>query len=329
MKSLAYEHAHSVDDASNAAASGAALLAGGTDLIPRLKLGLATPDRLVDLKAGHLPTGISIEDGRLVIGALATLADVSSSEIVAEHATALAEAAQSAATVQIRNRATVAGNLLQEPRCSYYRNVDVDCWRKGGTGCPAETGRNEHHAIFDSGPCRAVHPSDIATALVALGASVDIASSSGERTVSISELLAPPTEDRRSEHTLHAGEVIVGLTMPIHPGRGSAYIKEMDRATWAFALVGVAATIDVVDRTSEIRIAAGGVASTPIRLAEIEERLRSSAGDDWSPSMFRVTNAEPLTENGYKVPLLHAATQRAAERGRARSQNRGAQDFSR
>lgn len=306
---------HQVADASAVPARLSAAvrpLAGGTDLLTRLKAGLDRPDALVDLKASDLGRGIDRVDGGWRLGALVTLSRIEHHPGLRADVPALAEAVGQAATPQLRNRATIAGNLLQRPRCWYFRNAQVQCWLAGGDGCPARTGRNEHHAVFATdGPCVATHPSDPAAALVALGATVTVlgGGGGGERELTVSELLTPPTEDRRVEHVLADDEVITAVTVPSAPR--STYLKAMDRAVWAFALVGVAA---VMSADGEVGLVASGVANTPWRLAGSEATL---AGSGLTPDAIdraaaaATDGAAPLSENGYKLPLLHALTRRA------------------
>lgn len=287
-------------------------LAGGTDLLTRLKVGLDRPDVLVDLKASDLGRGIDRVDGGWRLGALVTLSQIGRHDGLRRDVPALAQAVDQAATPQLRNRATIAGNLLQRPRCWYFRNERVQCWLAGGEGCPARTGRNEHHAVFDTdGPCVATHPSDPAAALVALGGTVTVldGGGGGPRELAVADLLAPPTEERRVEHVLADDAVITAVTVPAAPR--STYLKAMDRAVWAFALVGVAA---VVSADGEVRLVASGVANTPRRLSAAEAAL---AGTELTPDAIdraaaaATDGAAPLAENGYKLPLLRALTRRA------------------
>lgn len=286
-------------------------LAGGTDLLTRLKVGLDRPDVLVDLKASDLGRGIDRVDGGWRLGALVTLSQIGHHDGLRRDVPALAQAVDQAATPQLRNRATIAGNLLQRPRCWYFRNERVRCWLAGGDHCPARTGRNEHHAVFDTdGPCVATHPSDSAAALVALGATVTVLDSGGggERELAVADLLVPPTEERRVEHVLADDAVITAVTVPAAPR--STYLKAMDRAVWAFALIGVAAVVSGDD----VRLVASGVATTPWRLRGAEAAL---AGVGLTPDAIEraaaaaTDGAAPLSENGYKLPLLRALTRRA------------------
>lgn len=170
MKPFAYASPRVVDDAVALLANDddAAFLAGGTDLLTLIKGDLLAPSQLVDIKRlAELEDAITLRGETVRIGALATLSDLESHPLIAEHAPALAEAAALAASPQLRNMATIGGNLLQRPRCWYFRDAAIPCWLKGGDSCPARTGENQQHAIFDLSPCVAVHPSDPAAALLA------------------------------------------------------------------------------------------------------------------------------------------------------------------
>jgi xanthine dehydrogenase YagS FAD-binding subunit len=292
-------------------------LAGGTDLLTLMKADVAAPRRLVDVKRlADLDDRIVAEPDGLTIGALATLAQIETDPLVGAGFPALAEAVGVAATPQLRHMATIGGNLLQRPRCWYYRNPHVRCWLKGGDDCPAKAGENQLHALFGSGPCYAVHPSDPATVLVALDASVRLRGPAGERTLSLADFFALPTDGRRTEHALQADELILTVTIPQPPDGGrSAYLKAMDRKVRAFALVGVAAAL-VLDgrRIGAARLVLGGVAPIPWRAtgaeqllvgAEIDEDLFARAAE------AALADAEPLARNRYKVPLAQALIRRA------------------
>lgn len=294
-------------------------LAGGTDLLPLHKVGLVSPDLVVDLKSSDLPSSIEHSDGAWTIGALATLSDVEDHAELRRTLPAVVQAVEQAATRQLRNRATVGGNLLQRPRCRYYRDETISCWFDGGEGCPARTGRNGHHAIFDTdraaSPCVAVQPSDLASALVAVGAIVSVRGAT-DRSVRVEELLVPPTDERRALHGLGSDDIIEAVTIADGPGRRSSYAKAMDRAAWAFALAGVAAVVEVDsdDVVTDARIVASGVASVPWRLTLVEEALTGRVFDAAAieeASSHADAGATPLAENGYKRDLLRGLTRQA------------------
>jgi xanthine dehydrogenase YagS FAD-binding subunit len=292
-------------------------LAGGTDLLTLMKADVAAPSRLVDVKRlTDLDDRIVAEPDGLTIGALASLAQIESDPLVTATFPALAEAAALAATPQLRNMATIGGNLLQRPRCWYFRNHHLHCWLKGGDACPARDGESQHHALFGGGPCYAAHPSDPATALVALDASVRLRGPSGERILQLADFFALPAEGRRTENVLQPDELVISLTIPQPPDGGrNAYLKAMDRKVWAFALVGVAAAL-VLDgrRITDARLVLGGVAPIPWRATGAEQLLiGAEPGDDLfaRAAEAALSDAEPLAHNGYKVSLARALIRRA------------------
>lgn len=319
MKPFAYASPRSLDDAVALLLDDgdAKFLAGGTDLLTLVKGDLLEPSQLVDIKRlAELDADITLSGDTVRIGALATLSDLETHSLIAEHAPALAEAAALAATPQLRNMATIGGNLLQRPRCWYFRDPEIPCWLKGVDGCPARTGENQYHAIFDLSPCVAVHPSDPASALLAHDAEVAIRGEQGSRSMPLAELFAPPTEERRTETTLRSGEIITALTLPAASGR-STYLKAMDRKTWAFALVGVAARIKQdAGRIAEARVVLSGVANVPWRATATEQVLAGQAPNSEllaAAADAALSGAEPLRKNGYKVPIAQALVRRALQ----------------
>jgi xanthine dehydrogenase YagS FAD-binding subunit len=300
----------------------ARIIAGGTDLLTLMKAGLAAPDQLIDLKPARALRYLRFEaDGALQIGALATLADIERSAEVAARLPILAQAVRDAATPQLRAAATVGGNLLQRPRCWYYRG-QFDCWLKGGTECFAREGQNKYHAIFDQSPCVAVHPSDLAPALIALDAQVVLERRTGTgtgtstRTVAVAELLRPPEDAERVEHRLAPDELLTAIQVPAQPADAAGvYLKAMDRRAWAFALVGAACQIaQRAGHVDHVRLVLGGVANVPLRVGAAEELL---VGQQLTPALAAtvaerfVAAAQPLAHNGYKVALARELARRA------------------
>jgi xanthine dehydrogenase YagS FAD-binding subunit len=295
-------------------------LAGGTDLLTLLKPGLVRLEQLIDIKrADGIPRGIrETADGGLEVGALTTLADIEMSALVRARAAALAEAAALAATPQLRNMATLGGNLLQRPRCWYFRDPLIPCWLKGGSDCPARDGENALHAIFLADPCVAVHPSDPATALLALDASVRVRGVRGERSVPVDDFFVTPTDARRTETVLSDDELVLSIRIPnAAQGTRSSYVKAMDRKVWAFALVAAAARVRVANgRVTEVRLALGGVASTPYRARAAERVLAEQGVSDASiarAAEAAIDGAEPLAHNAYKLPLVRALVQQVLQ----------------
>ena len=315
MRAFDYSAAESVEQALRLMSEGARPLAGGTDLLTLMKADLAAPERLVNVKA-VLPRAIEPRPDGLAIGALATLAEIERHAVIVEGYSALAQAAAAAASPQIRNLATLGGNLLQRPRCWYFRNARVKCWLKGGDECPAREGENRHHALFGGGPCYAVHPSDVAAALLAFDAAVRVHGANGERSFPLDRLLALPDSAHRVEARLAPDELITGVRMPPHPQETrSTYLKAMDRSAFAFALVGVAAVLRLsAGKIAHARIVLSGVAPIPWRAAAAERVLAGAeANEDCFERAARsaLQDASPLRHNGYKVPLARALLRRA------------------
>lgn len=326
MRPFTYSSPRSLDEAvtlltSAAGANGSAprALAGGTDLLTLMKADLLAPEQLIDIKRlVDLDDDIVEGPDGLTIGALATLAEIEDDPLVRALCPALAEAAALAATPQLRNMATIGGNLLQRPRCWYFRDPDIDCWLKGGDGCPAREGENQLHAIIDVSPCVAVHPSDPATALVALDAMVRLRGPQGERELPVAEFFAPPSEERRREAVNAEDELIVALRIPPQgDGAHSAYLKAMERKVWAFALVGVAVALHMEgNRVADARLVLGGVANVPWRAVKAESVLVGAEPTDRviaRAAEVALADTRPLRQNGYKVPLATALVRRALQ----------------
>lgn len=296
-------------------------LAGGTDLLPLLKSDIVHTEQLINIKdvdgsADRLGAIDYDPATGLHIGGLVKLADIELSGPVRQHYPLLAEAVSLAATPQLRNMATAGGNLLQRPRCWYFRNDAFHCWLKGGTDCPMRDGENRFAAIFDESPCVAVHPSDVAPVLLALDAVVRVRGPRGERRIAVADLLQPPTDDRRRENTLGPAEIVLSVQIPpLAAGTRSVYLKAMDRKIWAFALVSVAAVLRLDgDRPAEARLVLGGVANTPRRARAAEQQLLTSHLDAVAYTSIADTalaEARPLAQNGYKVTIAKALIRQA------------------
>jgi xanthine dehydrogenase YagS FAD-binding subunit len=319
--SFQYGRAANLHDALiQASKPGATYLAGGTDLLQLWKAGVIAPTGVVDIS--RLPLDhVEFTDGRLSLGALARLSDVATHSDVTRYHPLIADAIRASASGQIRNMATVGGNLLQRTRCPYFRNERLACnKRKPASGCGALSGENRQAALFGTSPsCVATHASDLAVALAALDAEVEVFGSEGERRVALRNLYRPPGETPERETNLAAGELITGVHVP-NAARFSAcstYLKVRDRASFDFAIVSVAAALQIENgRILEARLAAGGVAPSPWRLDRAEAALVgrildtttiAAAGD------LAVEHARPLADNGFKIPLLRNAVIRALQ----------------
>ena len=315
MRAFEYTTPSTIQQAVSALGANSRALAGGTDLLTLMKADIAAPERLVNVKM-LLPRGIEARPEGLEIGALTTLAEVEQHPVIAAGYSALAQAAALAASPQIRNLATIGGNLLQRPRCWYYRNARIDCWLKGGADCPAREGENRNHAILGGGPCYAVHPSDLAAALLAFDAALWVHGRGGERAIELADFFALPAPERRTETVLSPDELVLKLRLPPHPEETrSGYLKAMDRKAWAFALAGVACVLRLSGRKiAHARIVLSGVAPIPWRARAAERELQGAMA---SPDRFAaaaaaaVQEAVPLRHNGYKVPLTKALVRQA------------------
>lgn len=313
MRPFTYAAPPTLEDAISSLGRNARPLAGGTDLLTLMKADLYAPERLVAVRR-LLPDGIrEAPDGATLIGAATVLADIAASTRITRSYTALAQAAAAAASPQLRNMATVGGNLLQRPRCWYFRNRHVGCWLKGDDTCPARNGENRQHALFGGTHCVAVHPSDLAPALLALDAVVTVAGPLGQRTVTLDELYALPQPHRRTETTLGANDLIVSIRLPPpDAAAGSVYLKAMDRAAFSFALAGVAALVQLSAdgrRIARARLVLNGVAPIPWRAQAAEEALAAAEPQQAlyeHAAKAALEGAMPLRHNGWKVPLLRA-----------------------
>jgi xanthine dehydrogenase YagS FAD-binding subunit len=286
---------------------GGRLLAGGTDLLPLMKADIAAPERLIDIKhlRGLGPGVVESGDG-LTIGALTPLAVLAADRVVHDRYTVLADAAGLAATPQLRNMATLGGNLLQRPRCWYYRNAAFNCWLKGGEECFARAGENQLHAVFGESPCVAVHPSDPPAALLALGAEVRLTG----RSLPMSEFFRLPSDEQRIENVLGPDELVLSVHIPNPaPDTVSCYVKAMNRKVWSFALVGVAAVVRFEPQSRQVadaRLVLNGVAPIPWRSTAAEWELVGHTLTEQTidrAAEAALTNAEPLAHNAYKLPL--------------------------
>jgi xanthine dehydrogenase YagS FAD-binding subunit len=286
----------------------AAFLGGGTNLVDHMKLGIAAPDLLVDVTRLPLGTIEPLDGGGVRIGAAVRNSDLSAHPLVRERYPALSEALVAGASGQLRNLATTGGNLLQRTRCLYFQDRTTPCnKREPGSGCSAIAGHSRELAILGvSEHCIATHPSDMAVAMAVLGAVIRVQGPNGERELPIGELHRLPGDVPDRDTTLAHGELITAIDLPPAAGR-STYRKVRDRSSYAFALVSVAAVLDVADgEVADVRIALGGVAHKPWRAERAEAQLR---GGPATEEAFRTAAdaeleaATPTRDNAFKVPL--------------------------
>jgi xanthine dehydrogenase YagS FAD-binding subunit len=294
---------------------GSAFKAGGIDLIDHLKEHLLEPPRLVDLKSIPGLDKVVVEpDGALRLGPLVTLAKVAAHPQIAKSHPALASACGEAASPQVRNVATLGGNVLQRPRCWYYRLESYKCLKKGGDACYAVTGDNRYHVIFGGGPVYAPHPSNAAVALVAYGASFTLEGAQGARSVPAGEFFVGPQKDAARENVLEPGEVLTAIRVPAAAGWVSTYDEVRERAAFDWPLVSAAIALRLeAGSVREARVVLGAVAPIPWRSARAEQALTGRALDEAGAvacARAASVGALPLSDNGYKVGLVQTLVRR-------------------
>src|SRR3954469_11879 len=296
----------------------AKFIAGGTDLLQLMKDHVERPQHLVDLEGLPLDT-FSIDADGARIGALVRMSDLADDPTLRRHYPVIAEALLASASPQVRNMATIGGNLLQRTRCGYFRDAGFRACnkRQPGSGCGAILGLNRLHAVLGgSDYCVATHASDLAVALAALDATIEVQGGNGTRTVPLNEFYVLPANTPQRETVLAPGEIITAVVVP-PPGTGerSHYLKLRDRASFEFALVSAAVVVAVEDgRIRRARVAMGGVGTKPWRLPAVEAALAGTAVTQealTSAAAHAAEGARPLGENGFKIPLMQRALARA------------------
>ena len=312
MKDFGYLRPGSVQEAVEAFAAhpGARYLAGGTNLVDLMKLGVESPAVLVDIGRLPLDTVEELPDGTLRVGATVRNSDLAAHPLVRDRYPVLSQALLSGASGQLRNAATTGGNLLQRTRCPYFQDLGKPCnKREPGSGCGARQGVHRDHAVFGhSAHCIATNPSDLAVALAALDARVELYGTGGARCIPAADFHRLPGEHPERDTEIRPGELITGVLLPaVAAGVPSAYRKARDRASYAFALASVAVVLRVADGVVDrVGIAFGGLAHRPWRAHHTETAL---LGAPATPDAFEgavaleLARAEPLRDNAYKVPL--------------------------
>ena len=315
MKNFAYVRAGSVAEAIKALGSkGARLHAGGTDLLGCMRDEVFQVDKVVSISRIKDLKGIAAKpDGGVRIGALATIAEVAASAAIAGKYPVLANAAAEVASPQLREQGTIGGNLCQRPRCWYFRG-DFHCARKGGDTCFAVEGENQYHAVFGSGPCFFVHPSDTAVALTALQAQLTVAGPSGNKSVKIENFFVSPEKDITRETILASDEIVTEIHLPPLSGKvHSTYRKVRSRRAWDFALVSVAAVLQFEnEKVTSARIVLGGVAAYPWRVEAAEKLLIGKKPDGAAAKAAGEAagqGANPMRDNAYKVEMVKGAVE--------------------
>ena len=317
MKSFAYVNAANQAEAlaSLSTERGKVLpLAGGMDLLAMMKDYVAQPDTLVNVK--NLPSDIAVPaQGQITIGSAAKLVDVSGHAALAEAFPALVAAAGSVGTPQIRNLATVGGNLMQRPRCWYFRNEEFVCLKKGGSRCFAVDGENQFHAIFGDAPCHIVHPSTMALPIIAYGGRIRVAGPDGEREIDSDRFYVMPDRNMYGETVLETNELVTGVILPRTANVKSVFyeVKFKQSHDWPVAVTAVALTMSGTTVQSA-RIVLGAVAPVPWRAREAEALLKGQTITEdlaLQAAAAAVKNAKPMTQNAYKIQLTRVCLQRA------------------
>jgi xanthine dehydrogenase YagS FAD-binding subunit len=300
-----------------AIASPGTFLAGGTTLVDLMKLNVLTPQHVLDINGLPL-RGIDTSDG-LRIGALERMSDIARHPGVYP---AISQALLLSASQQLRNMASIGGNLLQRTRCGYFRDVNTPCNKRApGSGCPAISGANRMHAMLGtSDSCVATHASDVAVAFVALDAEVRLTGAAGTRTVRLADFYRLPGDTPEVENDLRPGELITEVVVPrLDWAQRSTYVKVRDRQSYEFALCSAAVALDIQDgRVVDARVAVGGVATRPWRLVAVEAALRGAPATEASfedAASVAADGARPLSDNGFKVSLLKRTVVRALIEG--------------
>jgi xanthine dehydrogenase YagS FAD-binding subunit len=312
MNRFEYVTPKSVKEATGLLGGTAAAKAGGTDLVARMKDRLDAPARLVNLLDLKELRGVTADDGGLKAGALVTLAELAAHPAARKWYAALAQAAAEAATPQVRNVATVGGNLCQRPRCWYFRAAEFHCLKKGGEKCFALDGENQYHAIFGGEKCPIVHPSNLGPALVALDGKVHVAGKEGARVVAAADFFA--SDDVARENTLKEGELVTAIEAPA--GWRSAYVEVREKQSFDWPLVACALAVKGGDKVEAARVVLGAVAPRPWRSEAAEKALVGKSLKDEKAvakaAEAAVEGAKPLRNNGYKPALVKAMVARAA-----------------
>ncbi len=320
MRPLAYARAASVDDAIAAvrADASSAFLAGGTTEVDLIRQGVTEPDLLVDINALPLTDVTELAGGGLLIGALARMSDVAQAPGVVRKFPVISQSLLLGASAQLRNMASIGGNLCQRVRCGYFRDPGSPCNKRDpGSGCAARSGVNRGHAILGtSESCIATHPSDLAVALVALDATVLTAGPLGDRAIGIDDFYLLPGDTPDREHPLEHGELIVAVEIPATAiARRSVYLKFRDRESYEFALVSVAAAISTDNGVIVgVRLALGGVGTKPWRARRAERSLlgQPATSDSFARAAGdELAQATPRPANAFKIPLAERAMTRA------------------
>lgn len=320
MSPFEWADASSVEQAIELLDKKSAIKAGGVDLIDLMKERIAEPKRVINIRNIRGLDYVKSEGGTLKIGPLMTLSRISEDATIREKFTALADAAGHAATPQVRNMATIGGNLLQRPRCWYFRNEAFHCRKKGGEKCYAQEGENQYHAIFNHDLCAIVHPSAMGCALVALGGSVELTGPKEKRELQLEKFFALPSVDLHRENVIEPDELITEIRVPaLSANAKSAYIKQGEKESFDWPVAEVAVVIDRDGAGADApcksaSVVLGAAAPVPHRAVEAEAVLKGKPIDATTAraaAHAALEKASPMTNNAYKVPVFHAVIERA------------------
>jgi xanthine dehydrogenase YagS FAD-binding subunit len=317
MNKFVFVDCKTVGEALGELGDGATLKAGGIDLLDLMKEGIVSPPKLVNIRNVDSLRGITISKDGLRLGPLSTLSEIADHPEIQQSYSALSDAAGHAATPQVRNMATLGGNIMQRPRCWYFRSSDFDCKKKDGGSdeCHAQAGENQYHAVMNNSTCAMVHPSSTAVPLLGMDAQVELTSRRGKRMVMMSEFYVPPEKSLINETVVQPGELITSIFVPApEPGTRSAYQKygEKESFDWPIADAGVVLVMDgALCRKASIVL--GVAAPTPIRSKAAEAALTGKTIDEATAraaGKAAMQGATPLSQNGYKIQLFQTAIYR-------------------
>ncbi len=316
MNRFTFVDCATVDEALSQMKGDAVVKAGGIDLLDLMKDGIVSPPKLVSIRNVQSLRRVSSSDRGLELGPLTTLSEIAEHPDIQQRYAALSDAAGHAATPQVRNMATLGGNLMQRPRCWYFRSTDFDCRKKGSSDeCHALEGENQYHAIVNNKSCAMVHPSSTAVPLLAMEAEVELTSKAGKRTVAMRDFYVAPEVDLQRETAVKPGELITAIRVP-SPAEGtrSAYQKYGEKESFDWPLADAGVVLEMDGKTCrKAAIVLGVAAPTPIHAADAEAALRGKVIDERTAreaGRLAVANATPLSQNGYKVQLFQTAVYR-------------------
>jgi xanthine dehydrogenase YagS FAD-binding subunit len=317
MRPFTYDLPVKLQEANSRVSSDSAFIAGGTTLLDLMKLEVVNPERLVDINQLSM-RGIEMGPDSLRIGALEKMSDVALHPEVITHYPVISQALLKSASAQIRNMASMGGNILQRTRCGYFRDPNTACNKRDpGSGCAALNGENRMHAILGtSASCIATHPSDLAVALVALNAEIRLQNGSIDRVLKLDDFYLLPGDTPQKENQLRPGELITEIRIPFLPWiRKSAYLKVRDRASYEFALISAAVALDLDgDRIRDARIAVGGVGAKPWRMPAVSQALIGKPLTQealTAAAKLSAEGANPLRQNAFKIELMQRTIVRA------------------